>query len=64
MSKIKPKALNAWISNNYDQASLKLPKGMWERFRVVCEGNGTNRRQVLLTYIKEYIGDDDDNADA
>lgn len=46
-------------SKGTDLQSFRLPAQLWKRFSDVAKERGTNRSEVLRSFIRWYVGDPD-----
>lgn len=55
VSESQKAAARKWDQANMTRLSCKVTKVMAEKFKAICQKEGTNTNAVLLEYVRRYI---------
>jgi predicted DNA-binding protein len=47
-----------WNKKNYDDVRVRLPKGMKEKLKAVCEKDGISMNSIFVKAAEEYLGEE------
>ena len=57
--KTQSKSVVKYISNNYDQISVRIPKGSRERYKAFAEKRGTSLNALIVELLEHEMNKED-----
>lgn len=57
--KTQSKSVVKYISNNYDQISVRIPKGSRERYKEFAEKRGTSLNSLIVELLEREMNNED-----
>ena len=57
--KAQSKSVVKYISNNYDQISVRIPKGSRERYKAFAEKRGTSLNALIVELLEREMNNED-----
>ena len=57
--KTQSKSVVKYISNNYDQISVRIPKGSRERYKAFAEKRGTSLNSLIVELLEREMNNEE-----